>query len=182
MPQPQQLRTQTWSAIYTTAHCDARSLTHWVKPGMELTSSWILVRFVTCWAPVGAHHWCFVLFCFFFWVCFLSTYFSAKLFQWEKRTNWSEFLHILTNKSINLPGSLSRFSTFLLQEKNCLWTYYLILASLNYSRKSIQQLSLFYPVSVLASATLFPTMEKRNDPFIPHFSSASAPFLLSFFF
>ena len=28
---------------YTTAHCNARSLTHWARPGVQPTSSWILV-------------------------------------------------------------------------------------------------------------------------------------------
>ena len=42
-PQPQQHK----SVTYTTAHCNARSLTHWAKPGIEPTSSWILVRFVS---------------------------------------------------------------------------------------------------------------------------------------
>ena len=32
---------------YTTAHGNARSLTHWMRPGIELMTSWILVRFVT---------------------------------------------------------------------------------------------------------------------------------------
>ena len=38
------------SANYTAADGNARSLTHWARPGMEPASSWILVRFVTCWA------------------------------------------------------------------------------------------------------------------------------------
>ena len=34
--------------------CDnTRSLTHWVRPGIKPASSWILVRFLTCWAPIG---------------------------------------------------------------------------------------------------------------------------------
>ena len=37
----------------TTAPGNARSLTHWVRPGMEPASSWILVRFVTHWATLG---------------------------------------------------------------------------------------------------------------------------------
>ena len=39
---------------YTTAHGNAGFLPHRVKPGIELTSSWILVRFVTAetqWEP-----------------------------------------------------------------------------------------------------------------------------------
>ena len=35
------------SATYTTSHSNTRSLTHRVRPGLELTSSWIRVRFVT---------------------------------------------------------------------------------------------------------------------------------------
>ena len=34
-------------AIYTTAHGNAGSLTHWVRPGMEPTTSWFLVRFAS---------------------------------------------------------------------------------------------------------------------------------------
>ena len=36
-----------------TAHSNARSLTHWAGPGIKYASSWILVAFVTCWAPMG---------------------------------------------------------------------------------------------------------------------------------
>ena len=36
-PQPQQLWIRDASATYTTAHCNARSLTHWVRPGLEPT-------------------------------------------------------------------------------------------------------------------------------------------------
>ena len=46
-PQPWQYRIQAVSATYTTAHGNARSLPHWVRPGMEPTSSWILVRLVS---------------------------------------------------------------------------------------------------------------------------------------
>ena len=34
-------------------HSNTRSLTHWVRPGIEPTSSWILVGFSTCWATTG---------------------------------------------------------------------------------------------------------------------------------
>ena len=39
--------TATWDSSYTTAHSNAESLTHWARPGIEPTSSWILVRFVS---------------------------------------------------------------------------------------------------------------------------------------
>ena len=35
------------SATYTTAHSNARSLTHWATPGIEPEASWFLVRFVS---------------------------------------------------------------------------------------------------------------------------------------
>ena len=38
---------------FTTAHGNAGSLTHSVGPEIELGSSWILVRFVICWATMG---------------------------------------------------------------------------------------------------------------------------------
>ena len=36
-----------------TAHDNAGSLTHWARPGIVPASSWMLVRFVDCWAMTG---------------------------------------------------------------------------------------------------------------------------------
>ena len=47
MPQPQKLGIQAASVIYTTAHGNAVSLAHWVRPGIEPASSWQLVTFVS---------------------------------------------------------------------------------------------------------------------------------------
>ena len=41
------------SVTYTTAHGNARSLTHWARPGIKPASSWILVRFFNYWATTG---------------------------------------------------------------------------------------------------------------------------------
>ena len=41
------------SATYTTAHGNTGSLTHWARPVVEPTSSWILVRFVNHWTHEG---------------------------------------------------------------------------------------------------------------------------------
>ena len=46
-PQWEQCQIQAISVTYTTAHGNTRSLTHWARPGIEPTSSWILVRFIT---------------------------------------------------------------------------------------------------------------------------------------
>ena len=47
----------TWHPILicdlTTAHINARSLTHWARPGMMPTSSWMLVGFLTHLATTG---------------------------------------------------------------------------------------------------------------------------------
>ena len=45
-PQPQQCWIRAVSVTYTTAHGNAGSLTHCVKPGIQHASSWILVGFV----------------------------------------------------------------------------------------------------------------------------------------
>jgi len=52
-PQPQQCKIRAISATYTTAHSNVGSLTHWMRPGIEPTSSWILVGFVNRWATTG---------------------------------------------------------------------------------------------------------------------------------
>ena len=53
-PKAKQQR-QIWApfATYTTTCGNSGSLTHWVRPGIKPTSSWILVEFVTCWDSVG---------------------------------------------------------------------------------------------------------------------------------
>ena len=45
-PKLQQHGIQAVSVTYTTAHRNARFLTHWIRPGIELEPSGILVRFV----------------------------------------------------------------------------------------------------------------------------------------
>ena len=47
MPWPQQPQIQDTSVTYTTAHRNARSLTHWATPGIKPVHSWIPVRFIT---------------------------------------------------------------------------------------------------------------------------------------
>ena len=47
MPQPREHRIRAVSVTYTTAHGNTRSITHWVRPGIEPASSWILVGFIS---------------------------------------------------------------------------------------------------------------------------------------
>ena len=47
MPQRQPLQILAAAETYTAAHSNAESLTHWVRPGIEHTSLWILAGFVT---------------------------------------------------------------------------------------------------------------------------------------
>ena len=53
MPEPQQRQILDESVTYTTAHSNARSLTHGARPGIEPATSWFLVGFVNHWAMVG---------------------------------------------------------------------------------------------------------------------------------
>ena len=46
-PQPQQLGIRAVSVIYSTAHSNARPLTHWTRSGIKPTSSWKLVGFIS---------------------------------------------------------------------------------------------------------------------------------------
>ena len=46
-PEPQQCQIQASSSAYTTTHSNTRSLTHWVRPGVEPGTSWFLVGFVS---------------------------------------------------------------------------------------------------------------------------------------
>ena len=47
MPQLQQCQIRAPSATYTTAHGNARFLTHWGRPGIKPASSWMLIRFLS---------------------------------------------------------------------------------------------------------------------------------------
>ena len=55
MPQPQQHPIQATSVTYTTVHGNTRSLTHWVRPGVEPKSSWMLVGFITTEPQQNSH-------------------------------------------------------------------------------------------------------------------------------
>ena len=46
-PQSQQYQIHAMSETYTTAHSNARSSTHWTRPGIEPASSWLPARFVS---------------------------------------------------------------------------------------------------------------------------------------
>ena len=41
------------AVTYAAACWNCRSLTHWVRPGIEVPSSWIWVGFLTCWVTTG---------------------------------------------------------------------------------------------------------------------------------
>ena len=58
----------SWVCDLTTTHGNARSLTHWVRPGIEAASSWLLVRLVSAvpqWESIASFNWGF----FFFFFC-----------------------------------------------------------------------------------------------------------------
>ena len=51
--EPQQCQIQATSVTCATAFSNAGSLTHWARPEIEPPSSWILVKFLTCWTTTG---------------------------------------------------------------------------------------------------------------------------------
>ena len=53
MPESQQLGIRALSATHTTAHGNARSSTHWARPGIEPATPWFLVGFINHWATTG---------------------------------------------------------------------------------------------------------------------------------
>ena len=53
MPQPQQRGIRAPFAPHTPAPRNPRSLTPWMRPGIELTTSWFLMGFVNHWAMIG---------------------------------------------------------------------------------------------------------------------------------
>ena len=55
-PQSQQHQIQAVSATYNTAPGNTGSLTHWARPGVESTSSWMLVEFVNHWTTPGTYN------------------------------------------------------------------------------------------------------------------------------
>ena len=58
-PQPQQCQIRAASVTYATAGSNTRSLTQWMRPGIEPTSSQRWVRFLICWATLGPPFWSF---------------------------------------------------------------------------------------------------------------------------
>ena len=55
MPEPQQCQIQATSVTYTTAHGNARSLTHWERPGIKPATSWCIVGFISTAPPWERH-------------------------------------------------------------------------------------------------------------------------------
>ena len=59
--------TETWDLSHicnlhhTTAHGNARSVTHWARPGIEPMSSWMLVGFINHWATMGTPYFFFYI-------------------------------------------------------------------------------------------------------------------------
>ena len=98
MPQPQQHQIWATSVTYTAAHSKAGSLTHLVGPGIEPTSLWILVGFVTRWATTGTPKNA--------WVLILSTKISKNwLYNGEQK--WTHYQHLwrlLRKTDINLQN------------------------------------------------------------------------------
>ena len=71
---------------YTTAHGNAGSLTHWVRPGIKPASSWILVSFANCWGTMGTPR-------LFSWHCVKIFSCFSLVTHWGKKNHCSGWLH-----------------------------------------------------------------------------------------
>ena len=60
-PQPQQHKIEAMSLTYTIAHGNAGSLTHWVSPGIEHASPWLLVGFIIAEPQCKLQKFCFIV-------------------------------------------------------------------------------------------------------------------------
>ena len=82
MPQPQKCAIKAMSATYIRDHGNAGSLTHWVRPGIEPTSSWILVRLIYTepwWELLFLSLWNFLLFVYLFVVVLCQCLWHAEV-------------------------------------------------------------------------------------------------------
>ena len=96
-----------YGASYTTAHSNARSLIHWVRPEIEPTTSWFLVGFVSTvprWEdlllfiqwPIGCLVACHLIPTFLWVSIFSHDWFLVSLSLWsEKMLNMISILHLL---------------------------------------------------------------------------------------
>ena len=94
MPQPQPQPCRIWATFltYTTAHNNARSLTHWERLGIEPASLWILVGFVNHWTITGTPS---VVNFLFQLLYFLVPDFFFSLFLNFLSLYWYSFAHML---------------------------------------------------------------------------------------
>ena len=88
--------TATATAAQDPSHvCDLhyssrQRLTLWMRPGMEPTSSWILVRFVTYWATTGTSHMC-------------TSWYLQFWSQFASFSFWNDWVGILQQNACFLP-------------------------------------------------------------------------------
>ena len=93
------------SATYATACSNARSLTHWGRPGIKPASSWTLVGFLTRWTTTGTpKHTIFILF-----------------------KNFFYFMILLFSIRVDLPYSVNFHYTAKWHSHTCVYIYILFL-------------------------------------------------------
>ena len=88
------------SATYTIAYGNTRNLTHWVRPGIESMSSWILVRFINHLAMMGTLNFLIKLFKIFYLVTeyFINILFLQDIFsKVELLDQWAPTFTILND-------------------------------------------------------------------------------------
>ena len=116
------VRSELQLLAYAAAHGNARSLIHWARPGIEPTSSWILVRFLTHWVTTGTPNFSFLnldfLWCYYF---IIKNNFVFQKVIFHSKKSYALIKEMLENsikKTNYWPISLNHHSTILVCLKN----------------------------------------------------------------
>ena len=124
-PQPQWHQICATSVIYTTAHGNARFLTHWASPGIKPVPSWILVGFVNPWVMTGTpgrfHLWREK------WRCMpQATFFFKNISQWRPRLSLKQNLNLIPRFELSQLKAQS-FNPYKSFVRHMVCRYFLIL-------------------------------------------------------
>ena len=106
MPQPQQRGIWAASMTYTIAHGNAGSLTPWWVPGIEPTSSCILVSFINHWAMTGTQvKPCFLM------ITLGEWWSSWKSYSLHFPTSWLKSKHLPSYLPLHPPAARQTHTT-----------------------------------------------------------------------
>ena len=131
------------SATYTTANGDARSLTNWVRSGIEPASSWSLVRFISVepWRKLPLPLW--------FWLLEVSP--TSRITNYLSFCDWlisfsiksSRFIHVVVLSVFYKYPYKKEFPSFLRLNNIPLYAHTIFFLSINLSVDT-WHISIFY--------------------------------------